>query len=210
MDGALMAVIEWSVAQETMPGQTQSGDHYLVEDLASGVLLAAVDSLGHGAHAAHIAERAIHCLRGPKNGSLVSLVQSCQEQLKGTRGAVLSMALFNTSDNTLTWLGVGNVAGVLVRGDASATPRQEFLLLRPGVVGDRLPPLASSTVSVNYGDVLIFATDGIRDDFVGDLNTSMSTRQIAQQLIERHWRKIDDALVLVARYVHKSSLTPVH
>jgi phosphoserine phosphatase RsbX len=206
MDTGLVGLIEWSVAGETKPGEVRSGDHYLVEDSNGGMLLAAVDSLGHGEGAAEIAERAVNCLRGHMNGSLVSMLHACQEQLKGTRGAVLSLALLNASDSTLTWLGVGNVTGVLMRGDASATPRQEFLLLRSGVVGDRLPPLASSTVPINCGDVLIFATDGIRNGFLEDTNTSVSTEEIARQIIERHWRKIDDALVLVARYVYKSNV----
>lgn len=197
-----MGLIEWSVARETKPGQVRSGDHYLVEDLSSGMLLAAVDSLGHGENAALIAERAVNCLRGNKNGSLLSMLHACQEHLKGTRGVVLSMALFNASDSTVSWLGVGNVTGVLMRADACATPRQEFLLLRSGVVGDRLPAVAISTVPIYCGDVVIFATDGIRDSFAENLNTSVSTQELAGQIIERYWRKIDDALVLVARYVN--------
>jgi hypothetical protein len=59
-------------------------------------------------------------------------------------------------------------------------------------------------LSVAYGDTLIFATDGIRSGFADNLNTNASTQEIARNIIESHWRKLDDALVLVARYVHKS------
>jgi hypothetical protein len=60
---------------------------------------------------------------------------------------------------------------------------------------------------VNYGDLLILATDGIRSGFADDLNINASTQEIAQHIIGQHWRKVDDALVLVARYVHKNEST---
>jgi hypothetical protein len=59
-------------------------------------------------------------------------------------------------------------------------------------------------LSVAYGDTLIFATDGIRSGFADNLNINASTQEIARNIIESHWRKLDDALVLVARYVYKS------
>jgi hypothetical protein len=55
------------------------------------------------------------------------------------------------------------------------------------------------------GDVLIFATDGIRRDFADYLTTSGSTRDIAERLLERHATATDDALVLVARYMGTKS-----
>ena len=36
-----------------------------------------------------------------------------------TRGVVLSIALFNAENNTMTWLGVGNVDGLLLRNGSS-------------------------------------------------------------------------------------------
>lgn len=198
-----MPLVEWSVAKEVMPGQTRSGDHYLVEERTEGIFLAAVDSLGHGEDAAQVAELAVNSLRRLKNGSLLSMLHHCQEELRGTRGAVLSMASLSAAHDSMSWLGVGNVAGVLIRGDTGAVPRQEFLLLRSGVVGERLPPISVSTVPLSYGDMLIFATDGIREGFSEKLNLNVSAQEIAQDILERHWRRSDDALVLVARYVHK-------
>jgi hypothetical protein len=76
--------------------------------------------------------------------------------------------------------------------------------LRAGTVGAQLPYVSASVLPVSYGDTLIFATDGIRGGFADKLNINASTQEIARNIIEDHWRKIDDALVLVARYVHKS------
>jgi negative regulator of sigma-B (phosphoserine phosphatase) len=213
MGGCLMSLIEmssieWSAADEPLPGQKQSGDRYVVKSSPAGALLAVVDGIGHGEDAAHTAELAVSALNNSDAGSLISLLRCCQQQLQGTRGAVLSMAMFSLADDTMTWLGVGNVEGVLLRREAYGVARQESLLLRGGVVGAQLPSISASVIPVSYGDTLIFATDGIRGGFADNLNINASTQEIARYIIEHHWRKIDDALVLVARYVHKSESSP--
>jgi hypothetical protein len=199
-----MSLIEWSVAEEVLPGQKQSGDRYVVKNLPGGALLAVVDGIGHGEDAAHSAELAVNALDGSEVLSPISLLRRCQQCLQGTRGAVLSMAWFSSADDTMTWLGVGNVAGILLRREVYGVARQESLLLRAGTVGVQLPYVSASVLPVSYGDTLIFATDGIRNGFADTLNMNGSTQEIARHIIENHWRKIDDGLVLVARYVHKS------
>lgn len=199
-----MPLIEWSVAAEALPGEVQSGDRYVVKTSPSSDLVAVVDGIGHGQEAARPAELAVCALNNANGGSLISLLRCCQKQLQGTRGAVLSMALFSEADDTMTWLGVGNVEGVLIRREAYGGARQESLLLRGGVVGAQLPSISASVLPVSYGDMLILATDGIRGGFADNLNINASTQEIAQHIIDRHWRKFDDALVLVARYVHKN------
>ncbi len=199
-----MSLIEWSMAEEVLPGQKQSGDRYVVKNLPEGALVAVVDGIGHGEYAAHSAELACSALNSSEARSPIWLLRRCQQQLQGTRGAVLSMAWFSLVDDTMTWLGVGNVAGVLLRRETYGVARQESLLLRSGTVGNQLPYVSASVLPVNHGDTLIFATDGIRNGFADKLNINASTQEIARHIIEDHWRKIDDALVLVARYVHKS------
>jgi phosphoserine phosphatase RsbX len=208
MDGCSMSLIEWSVVEEPLPGQKQSGDRYVVKTSPEGALLAVVDGIGHGEDAAHSAELAVSALNSSNAHSPISLLRRCQQYLQGTRGAVLSMAFFSLADDAVTWLGVGNVTGILLRREPYGVARQESLLLRAGVVGAQLPYVSASVLPVTYGDTLIFATDGIRSGFADKLNVNASTQEIARDIIEQHWRKIDDALVLVARYVHKSESAP--
>jgi len=203
-----MSVIDWSVAEEACPGQRESGDRYLVKTLPSGVLVAVVDGVGHGKDAGLAAALAVAELESLQTSSLIPLIRSCHQKLQGTRGAVLSLAFFSTADGTITWLGVGNVEGVLLRNSQRSMPEQESLLLRGGVVGADLPSIAASIVPVSCGDVLIFATDGIRSGFASDLKMNGSTEDTAQLIMRRHWRKTDDALVLVARYVDKDRPAP--
>ena len=49
------------------------------------------------------------------------LLEQCHRALARTRGVVMSVASVRARELTVTWLGVGNVEGVLARSDPAAT-----------------------------------------------------------------------------------------
>jgi len=185
----------------TLPGEAECGDRYVVKAFPDGVLVAAVDGVGHGDEAADAAKIAAAILEAYSREPVVALLRRCHESLKMTRGVVLSVASFAASERTMTWLGVGNVEGRLLRADPRAHPRQESLLLRGGVVGGQLPSLYASMVPVAPGDTLSFATDGVRSDFSERLTVSESPQRTADHILAGYSKHTDDALVLVARLV---------
>jgi negative regulator of sigma-B (phosphoserine phosphatase) len=194
-------LIELGIAAKPREGEAELGDLYLVKPFDHGALLAAVDGLGHGPEAALAAKTAVATLAGHAHEPVISLVKRCHERLMRTRGVVMSLASLDAEGSTLTWLGVGNVEAVLLRADAAADPPRENVLLRSGVVGYQLPTLRASILPVTRGDVLIFATDGIRGGFLEDVTWSHPPQQTAEQILARCAKGTDDALVLVARYL---------
>ena len=118
-----------------------------------------------------------------------------------SRGAVITLASLNVRANNLDWLGVGNVAGVLLRADAAAIPATERLQLHGGLVGYQLPKLQARELAIHKGDLLIFATDGIGEDFDRGLRWDDSPQQIADHILEENFKGNDDGLVLVLRYL---------
>ena len=198
-------IIEWGNASLTLAGEVESGDKHVVKVFPHGALLAVMDGLGHGKEAAAAANLAARILQTANNESLISLLKRCHECLRSTRGVVISLAAFNAVEETMTWVGVGNVEGVLLRADPAVDPRYESLVLRSGVVGSRLPLLHGTIVPVMRGDTLIFATDGIRREFTQGLALGDGPQQLADKILGRHAKRTDDALVLVARYVGEAS-----
>lgn len=192
--------LEWGVAVRPMPGETESGDQYLVQPWPAGALVAVLDGLGHGEAAAAAARTAVAELRDHAEEPLIPLVNRCHHALRRTNGVVMSVASFQAADQTLTWLGVGNVECLLLRADAAARPARMDLLPRAGVVGYQLPPLRTSVLSVAPGDVLLLATDGIRGGFTERLSLSDSPQQLADHILTHYAKETDDALVLVARF----------
>ena len=122
METLINAPIEWAVAELAQPGQSESGDRHLVLPTPDGGLVAVVDGLGHGAEAASAAKVAVRALERGGDRPLAQLFRDCHQSLIGTRGAVISAASFSVPDQTMTWLGVGNVEGRLLRAPVSGGP----------------------------------------------------------------------------------------
>ena len=194
-------LMEYGVATFALPGQSQSGDRHLVRCNRNGLLVAAIDGIGHGADAADAAKAAASILKACADEPIISLVEQCHEKLRSTRGVVLSLASVDPAHGMMTWLGVGNVQGVLARADGKNGNPKETLLLRAGVVGSRLPPLQATVLPVAKGDTLFFATDGINGDFAENLSVLGNPQRAADRILERYRLGNDDALVLVARFV---------
>jgi serine/threonine protein phosphatase PrpC len=192
-------MVEYGVAKHAHVGEGESGDMHMVCCNQNGVLIDVIDSIGHGEEAAEVARTAAALLRSSVDEPVISLVERCHERLKGTRGAVLSVAFISPEQKMMTWLGVGNVQGVLVRADANKGNMQEPLLLRAGVLGSKLPSLQASVLPVSQGDTLVFTTDGIQNDFSPSLSARENPQRAADRILNNYRNRNDDALVLVAR-----------
>jgi phosphoserine phosphatase RsbX len=205
MEALRTGPLEWAVAEHVRTGQTESGDQSLALAIHGGALVGVVDGLGHGAEAADAAKTALRSIERHAQEPIIPLIRDCHRSLYGSRGAVISVAAFSTADETMTWLGVGNVEGLLLRAQTTTSPGRELLLLRGGVVGVHLPALAAAIVPIMRGDTLVFATDGVRSDFLHEILPHRDPPQaLANRILARFGRSTDDALVLVARYVGSS------
>jgi negative regulator of sigma-B (phosphoserine phosphatase) len=193
--------IEWGVAFMASPGQKESGDKPLVMTFTDGVLVAVVDGIGHGNEAGEAAQAAIRTLESRAHDPVISLVQRCHENLRATRGVVMSVASFDLVHGLMTWLGVGNVEGILLRPNPGRTIVLGSLLLRSGVVGAQLPPLQAAVLPVARMDTLIFATDGVRADFLRGFIPGGPPQKTAERILAKGGKGTDDALVLAARYI---------
>lgn len=194
-----MPAIEYGVARLALPGQKESGDQHVVSCNKSGVLLAAVDGIGHGQEAANAAKAATSILKAGVSEPVISLVGQCHEKLRSTRGVVMSLASIDISHGLMTWLGIGNVRGVLMRADGKHGNGLETLLLRGGVVGAQLPALQATVLPISRGDTVYFVTDGVRGEFADNLTARENPQRAADRILDQFQNGNDDALVLVAR-----------
>jgi negative regulator of sigma-B (phosphoserine phosphatase) len=196
--------VEWSVASRAIPGQSVSGDLHVVRAFPQGVLVGVVDGLGHGDEATLAARKAVKVLSENPGDSVIALMQRCHRALRDTRGVVMTLVSINTSDDTATMLGVGNVEAALLRSNPQGVRTRESVLLRGGVVGYQLPALHASCVPFAPGDLLVFATDGVREDFADLLNASDAPADLVDRIMARKFRGTDDGLVLACKYLGRA------
>jgi len=197
-------VIELGVASSALHGR--SGDRAVVARHGDRTLVAAIDGLGHGEAAAEAADAAASILERD-GGSLQGLLGRCHEALRGTRGAVMTLAEFAAAPSLVTWVGVGNVEGRLVPASAGVArpgPRGRGLAaptLFGGVVGHNLPTVRPSSHPLHAGDVVVMATDGVRANFADGVAALDDPQALANRILADAGRGDDDALVVVVRWV---------
>jgi len=164
-----------------------------VVEFPGGALVAAIDGLGHGQEAALAASEAELVLQDDPAAPVDELVQRCHHRLRSTRGAVMTLA--SVTRETISWIGVGNVEGILVKPQGL-----EAVPLRGGIVGYSLPVLVARKITVGKGDTLVLATDGVRHGFRAEVN-AREPQVIAEAMLAKYSKGSDDACVVIARYI---------
>ena len=193
--------ISHGIAKLTREGETVTGDRYVIRHHSSGVLLAVIDGLGHGADAARAAGTAAQVVASYPSTDIVELLKACHDSLRSSRGVVMTLVSITPAAHIITALGVGNVQGMIVRNsEGEAEPERDFVVLRGGVVGHLLPGLRQTVMQATPGDLVILATDGVSIEFMTEDHFSAPPQVIADRILSRYAVPLDDALVLVARY----------
>lgn len=194
-------MLDYAVACVPRVGEDASGDLYRVMRTERGALLGVVDGAGHGAEAIRAAHMAAAIVDDHANEGVIALIRLCHERLIGTRGVVISLVSLDAIENTITWTGVGNVGGVLLRRHVTEPDAYATIPLQPGVLGYRLPRLQATITPIAAGDLLILATDGIRKDFVQAFRADDRPDTIADYISSNYKKGDESSLVLAARYL---------
>ena len=184
-----------------LAGEDRSGDLAVFAPFDGGALVAAIDGLGHGAAAADAAEAAAAQLRAHAGEPPERALRRCHEALRATRGVVATLAWFDLADGGLTWTGIGNVEGRLVRAERERGDTADSPTLFGGVLGWSLPAVRLVRTTLAPGDSVVMATDGVAADFGSSLLPGLPAAEQARRVLESHSRGSDDALVVAVRYL---------
>jgi phosphoserine phosphatase RsbX len=194
--------IEWAMAGRPRPGEHACGDQAIAVGIeGQGALFGVVDGLGHGPSAANAAIAAAEALRNARGERLEVLVQLCHRVLEGTRGAAMTLARIDFDAGQLYWTGVGNVTANLVAKAAMGVKIRSSARLAAGIVGYRIPEISpAQVVPIRTGDLLIIASDGIAEDHLDHIDFAAPATAIADQILAKHAKESDDAMVVAARH----------
>jgi serine phosphatase RsbU (regulator of sigma subunit) len=194
--------IEWATAGRPLPGERVSGDQQIAIGINDdAALFAVIDGLGHGPAAAIAALRAVDTIDRARSERLEVLVQLCHRVLEGTRGVAMTLARVDFGAGSLAWTGVGNVAADLVTKAATGIHIRSSARLTGGIVGYRIPEIKpAQVVSIRGGDLIVMATDGIGEDRLEHIDFAASAAIIADEMLSKHAKETDDAMVLAARH----------
>ncbi len=113
----------------------------------------------------------------------------------------MTLARIDLPTGKLVWTGVGNVSANLVAKAVSGVQVRSSVRLTPGIVGYRIPEITpAKMVPMRAGDLLVIASDGVAEDYLDHIDFAASAPVIAEQILVKHAKENDDALVLAARH----------
>ncbi|MEX0783747.1 MAG: SpoIIE family protein phosphatase [Dehalococcoidia bacterium] len=178
------------------PNEPVSGDAWSVRWEAGVCRLAVVDGAGHGPAAEMAAAIAIGTFEESLGLAPAEVLRICHGRLRGTRGAVMAVAVIDPAGNTLEVAGVGNIeARLLMDG------REQHPISQRGMLGSNIPTIRPFTTSLPREWLLVLHTDGIRTRWKLEeaSEDALPVNRLAERILERHARTDDDACVVVVR-----------
>jgi negative regulator of sigma-B (phosphoserine phosphatase) len=172
-------------------GERVNGDGALVRrDDRERVLVAVVDSLGHGPGAAEATQVAMASLEACELASpVVDLMQGLHAALRSTRGAAATICVIQ--GRKIAVCAVGNVQ----LASANATVP---LVLSSGVLGHRVPKFRACEGELRPGARIALFSDGISSKFRLDESLRLKPAEACRLAIERHRKHEDDSTILMA------------
>jgi anti-sigma regulatory factor (Ser/Thr protein kinase) len=178
-------------------GQSVSGDRWGFASPPLGPTLMAVDGSGHGPQAEAAADAAIAAFERHAAEDCVPLIESLHRALAPTRGGAVAVARIDSAKGMLRFVGVGNIAGVLV-----SEGKLQRMVSHNGVLGHIAPRIREFTYPFKGGVTLLMHSDGLSSKWDLESYPGLGVSHpslIAGVLFRDHRRERDDASVVVMR-----------
>ncbi len=186
----------WATVAIPLRGEFVSGDGHCGRHAPDGWTILVADGLGHGPHAARAADEAIRIFRQREAESLTAILEAIHAGLRATRGAAVSIARLDATSNTLSFAGIGNVAGAIVTG-----AKVKRMVVHAGTAGQNARRIQIFDYPFSPESFLVMHSDGLSANWSLDTYPGLGAAHpslIAGILYRDFARVRDDATVLVA------------
>lgn len=185
----------WAV-QAPMPGEQVCGDGWGWHEYEHGRTVFVVDGLGHGTEAALAANAALAVFGRCSGASPTEIIDAVHQGIRHTRGGAVAAARIDWAASTVTFAGLGNIAGALLL-PSGQTRRMVSL---NGTAGHNARKVQSFEYPCPDNALMVMHSDGIGTAWSADRYADLLWRHpmlMAGALYRDFNRGRDDATVVV-------------
>lgn len=178
------------------PGENVCGDGWDWSEDEHGRTLFVVDGLGHGTEAALAANAALAAFRRHRGATPEEIVQAVHSGIRHTRGGAVAAARIDWAGATVTFAGLGNIAGALVL--PSGQTRR--MVSMNGTAGHNARKVQGFEYPCPPNALLVMHSDGLSSGWSGERYAAMLWKHpmlLAGMLYRDFSRGRDDATVVV-------------
>jgi anti-sigma regulatory factor (Ser/Thr protein kinase) len=189
--------LSWGGVSLAKDGEDASGDAWRVKSQGGDLSIFVVDGLGHGPMAARAAHAAIGAYDAGRGRADAETMMRLHQALRPTRGATASILHLSGGSNEVSFIGVGNVLGV-VASDLETRRMVNF----NGTLGHALKAVRPFGYPTRGETLAVLASDGLGTHWSLDSYPGLSRRHptlIAAVLLRDFDRGRDDVTVVVAK-----------
>jgi anti-sigma regulatory factor (Ser/Thr protein kinase) len=180
------------------PGQEVCGDSWGIEQTEQDCTILLSDGLGHGLEAKTASMEAVRMLREAPRLSPGSLVERAHQALRSSRGAAVAVARIDRQQGTLTFSGIGNIAGHIYSGAQAS----QHLVSVNGTAGFQTQRIREFSYPWPENGMLVLYSDGLATNTNVEAHPGLALRDptlIAGVLYRDFSRRNDDATAVVAK-----------
>ncbi|WP_152655456.1 SpoIIE family protein phosphatase [Oceanobacillus sp. CFH 90083] len=190
--------VDVSVYQKAKKGNHFCGDSYFFieeDQIFLGVL---ADGLGSGEIAKESSQAVIDIVKQHKNKTVKEVVDLCNKELIGMRGAVMGILKIDLTDQTFSFSTIGNI-GIIIFEKAGKKKRN---IPSSGYLGSRYRGVKVMTEKLTEGTNFIVFSDGVQDKelsacYFKDCDVERITNAYAQY---NDNSRQDDTTLMAIRY----------
>jgi anti-sigma regulatory factor (Ser/Thr protein kinase) len=180
------------------PGETVCGDAWGVRCSEHQCRLTVADGLGHGVQASDAARAALAAVKDAGTTTPLRLMEMMHDRLRSTRGAAVAIADLDFIAGSLTFTGVGNIAGSILH---DAGLKRQMVSMN-GTVGHEMRKVQTYTYPLPKGSLVILHSDGLSTHWSFDAYPNLVNQDpsVIAGVLMRDFRRLrDDATVVVVR-----------
>jgi hypothetical protein len=195
--GFSRADLRFGASHHPLHTEVVSGDGWAMRVGEDAVAAMMVDGLGHGPQAHDAAVAGTNAWLAEAQADPVTAMAAMDAGMRGTRGGAVAVARYDRTSDTLSFAGVGNIAGSLHDLEAS-----RGLASHPGIVGMQGRRSRPFEFSPARGRLLILHSDGLQSRWNLRDYPGLAVRHpaVVTALLHRDFsRGRDDAAVLAIR-----------
>lgn len=180
------------------PGETKSGDGFVIKRTDKYFKIMLADGLGHGPEANKAVNEAAAAFKVFPDQSPTETLRFIHGQIKKTRGAVISIICYDFGTKTWSLAGIGNIAAKML----SPTSFRNHMSYN-GIVGHNIPGSMNDTqYHADEFNEVILCSDGIKTRW--DLAKYPQIYKydlsiLAAAIYKDHARRNDDMSVVIAK-----------
>jgi len=178
-------------------GEEVCGDGWAANVRGLMAMIVVADGLGHGILAADAAREAVKTVQASVGERPGVVLEAAHGALRGTRGAAVGVTSVDCGRGTVTFAGVGNIAGAIIADGACRS-----VVSHNGIVGHQFRTVQEFTYPWPPDAVLVLHSDGLTSHWSLDRYPGLAQRHpclIAGVLYRDFTRGRDDVTVVVAK-----------